>query len=153
MAVFATAADVQATFEEEIDNDSYERVELLLADAQLRVSEALGVALEEWVAEGSSTRLDTLRSVLVEMVQRVLRSPGAIVSEAEQGYSYTVDRAAAGLLMRVTPDQLSRLRGRGLNQGRYGVSRYTVPSWSPRAAGLYESGGYDVAYPAYRTER
>lgn len=132
MSEFASPADVAATYEELIPEADYARITALLDEAGLRVMEALGVDdLAGWVAAGPPHRAATLRSVLVEMVQRVIRSPGALVTESEQGYAYSVDRSASSSRLALLPDQLVRLRGRAVSA--YGVAPVRIPVGSLRA--------------------
>ncbi len=86
------------------------------AEAHLRGAVA---NLLEW-ADDSEAYREMVVSIEADMVARVFRNPGGLVTETEGLYTYRLDLAVASGHLVLTPDELFRLRRIGPIRSMFG---------------------------------
>ena len=130
MATITQILDLQVGFPNEITDEIYATG--LIEKAERKLAVRLG-DLTVWA--NTPERLQAVKDVVSEMVQRVLRSGGSeMKSESDGEYSYTIDpRVSSGSLW-ITDENWAQLLGPDVaNDTGMGTIRLSVPDWSGRA--------------------
>lgn len=124
MQTITQVSDVQVGFEKEITDPTHTAE--LIERAERKLAARLG-DLTAWA--NTPERVQAVKDVVSEMVQRVLRSGGSeMKQESDGGYSYTVDpRVSSGSLW-VTDDNWAQLLGPEVaNDPGIGTIRVALP--------------------------
>lgn len=130
MASITQPSDVALGFKGDASDLDY--VQALIERAERKLAARLG-DLTVWA--NTPERLQAVKDVVSEMVQRVLRSGGSeMKSESDGEYSYTIDpRVSSGSLW-VTDENWAQLLGPDVaNDTGMGTIRLSIPDWSGRA--------------------
>lgn len=130
MATITQILDLQVGFPNEITDEIYATG--LIEKAERKLAVRLG-DLTVWA--NTPERLQAVKDVVSEMVQRVLRSGGSeMKSESDGEYSYTIDpRVSSGSLW-ITDENWAQLLGPDVaNDTGMGTIRLSIPDWSGRA--------------------
>lgn len=108
---YAVPEDVALRADEEIPEESYPRIERLLADAELIIRSRV-LDLDARVSAG---RIDPELLVMIEAgaVLRVLKNPRGFTQETDGNYSYTINGAVASGLLEIVDSEWSMLGASG----------------------------------------
>lgn len=127
-------ADVRSGFLGDTSDEDY--ILGLIERAERKLIPRLG-DLEVWAGGArlpvtSEQRIQAIKDVVSEMVQRVLRTGGSpMKTESDSGYSYTLDPTAAAASLWVTDANWEQLLPTTGTQ--VGTIRVGIPSWSGRS--------------------